>query len=91
MKTLELSDAGRLGEELKSGDTIELVDQGKAVAKVVPIREETIEERIADLERQGKVTRGGGSLPDWFFEEKPPKFEGSVLEQLLEDRRKNDW
>ena len=76
MKTLELSDAGRLGEELKSGDTIELVDQGKAVAKVVPIRELVIPK---------------GTVPDWFLDEPPPKFPGSVLEQLLHDRHSRDW
>ena len=92
MKTLELADLNRLPEELKSGETIELVESGKVVAQVVPARKQTIEERIDELARQGKVTKGTGKLPDWFFTEPLPKSKsGSVLEQLLADRRKNDW
>ncbi|HEV7239372.1 MAG TPA: hypothetical protein VGQ36_09040 [Thermoanaerobaculia bacterium] len=91
MKTLELTDLSRLPEELKSGETIELVDSGKVVAQVVPTREQTFEERIEELAAQGKVTKGTGKLPDWFFTRPLPKAEASVLEQLLADRRKNDW
>jgi antitoxin (DNA-binding transcriptional repressor) of toxin-antitoxin stability system len=90
MKTLDIADTGRLAEELKSGEPIELVEGGRTVAKVVPVQ--TIEERVEELIRQGKAHReGDGTIPDWFFTEPPPKFDGSVLEQLLEDRRKNDW
>jgi len=86
MKTLDLADVSRLPEELKSGEEIELRDGGRAVAKVLPLWTQTIEERIEELARQGKVRKGTGKLPDWFFEERPPKFSGSVLEQLLKDR-----
>jgi antitoxin (DNA-binding transcriptional repressor) of toxin-antitoxin stability system len=92
MKTLELADVSRLPEELKSGETIELVDAGKVVAQVVPAREKTLEEHIDELAVQGKVTKGTGTLPDWFFTRPLPKSSsGSLLEQLLADRRKNDW
>lgn len=87
MKTLELANAGRLPEELKSGETIELVDSGKVVAQVVPAREQTFEERIEELVRQGKVRKGTGKFPPDFLTRPLPKAEASVLEQLLEDRR----
>ena len=76
MKTLDLADVSRLSEELKSGEPIELVDRGKIVANVVPIQELEIPK---------------GTVPDWFFDEPPPKFPGSVLEQLLHDRHSRDW
>lgn len=91
MKTVQLSELGALAEDVRKGETVEVRDGETVVAKVVPVREQTIEERIAELERQGKVTRGGEGIPEWFFTERPPQFEGSVLEQLLADRRKNDW
>ncbi len=87
MKTLDLADVSRLPEELKSGEEIELTEGGRAVATVVPIQHQTIEERIDDLARQGKVKKGTGKLPDDFFTRPLPKAEASVLEQLLEDRR----
>ena len=87
MKTLELADVSRLPEELKSGETIELVDAGKVVAQVVPAQEQTFEERIEELARQGKVRKGTGKVPPDFLTRPLPKAEASVLEQLLEDRR----
>jgi hypothetical protein len=36
-----------------------------------------------------KIPRG--TVPEWFFTERPPKFPSSVLEQLLHDRRSRDW
>jgi antitoxin (DNA-binding transcriptional repressor) of toxin-antitoxin stability system len=87
MKTLELADVSRLPEELKSGETIELVDAGRVVAQVVPAQEQTLEERIEELVRQGKARRGTGTLPPDFLTRPLPKAEASVLEQLLEDRR----
>jgi antitoxin (DNA-binding transcriptional repressor) of toxin-antitoxin stability system len=86
MKTLDLADVSRLPEELKAGEEIELRDGEKAVAKVVPLRPQTIEERIDELARQGKVRNGTGTMPDELVNTCPPKFPGSVLEQLLEDR-----
>jgi antitoxin (DNA-binding transcriptional repressor) of toxin-antitoxin stability system len=76
VKTLDLASAGRLAEELESGETIELVDGGKTVARVLPVQEPVIPK---------------GTVPDWFFDEPPPKFPGSVLEQLLHDRHSRHW
>jgi antitoxin (DNA-binding transcriptional repressor) of toxin-antitoxin stability system len=67
VKTLDVAELSRLPEELKSGETIELVDGGKVLATVSPVRE-------LEIPR--------GTVPDWFFTEPPPKFPGSVLEQL---------
>jgi antitoxin (DNA-binding transcriptional repressor) of toxin-antitoxin stability system len=87
MKTLDLAELSRLPEELKSGEEIELRDGEKAVAKVVPLRAQTIEERIDELAAQGLARKGTGKLPDDFFTRPRPRAEKSVLEQLLEDRR----
>ncbi|MBV8518903.1 MAG: hypothetical protein JO197_16020 [Acidobacteria bacterium] len=92
MTTIQLSDLDpATAEKVRNGETIEVRDGEKTVARVVPAHDQAIEERIDELVRQGKARRGTGTLPDWFFTERPPKFEGSVLEQLLADRRKNDW
>ncbi len=91
MKTLDLADVSRLPEELKDGETIVLRDGGRAVAKVVPLREQTIEERIDELVAQGEARRGTGKLPDDFFTRPRPRAKKSVLEQLLKDRRSRDW
>jgi antitoxin (DNA-binding transcriptional repressor) of toxin-antitoxin stability system len=91
MKTLDLADVSRLPEELKAGEEIALRDGERTVATVTPVPKQTIEERFDELARQGKVRKGTGQLPAWFFEERPPKFPSSVLEQLLHDRYSRDW
>lgn len=92
MKTVQLSELAAVAEDVRKGETVEVRDGETVVATVVPFRHQSIEERIDELARQGKVTKGTGTLPDWFFTEPLPKFEGgSVLEQLLKDRKSRDW
>lgn len=91
MKTLDLADVSRLPEELKDGETIELVDGGRRVATVLPETAMTVEDHIDQLIAEGKAHRGTGRLPDDFFTRPLPKFEGSVVEQLLKDRRSKDY
>lgn len=92
MKSVQLSELGALAEDVRNGEAVEVRDGGRVVARLVPELEETIEEHIDALVRQGKARRGTGELPEWFFTERPPKLgEGSAVEQLIADRRKNDW
>jgi len=80
----------RLPEELKDGETIELRDGGRTVARVVPFPEQTIEERVDELVAEGQARRGTGKLPDDFFTRPRPRADASVLEQLLKDRE-SSW
>jgi antitoxin (DNA-binding transcriptional repressor) of toxin-antitoxin stability system len=92
MKSVQLSEFGPVADDIREGEPIEVRDGERLIARILPSRSQTIEERIDELAAQGKVKKGTGTLPDWFFTEPPPKFEGgSALEQLLADRRKNDW
>ncbi|HYC90344.1 MAG TPA: hypothetical protein VEO54_14095 [Thermoanaerobaculia bacterium] len=92
MKTVQLSELGAVAEDVRKGETVEVRDGERVVAQVVPTPPMTIEERVEEMIRQGKASRKSDTeLPDWFFKERPPQFESSVLEQLLADRRKNDW
>ena len=88
MKTVQLSELGAVAEDVRNGETVEVRDGETVVAKVVPFRTSTIEERVEELERQGLVRRGSGEpLPDDFFTRPRPKPGKSVLEQLLSDRQ----
>lgn len=87
MKSVQLSELGALAEDVRNGEELEVRDGGRVVARVVPERELTDEERIDELVRQGKARRGTGKLPEDFFTRPLPVAGASVLEQLLEDRR----
>lgn len=92
MKTVQLSELGAVAEDVRKGETVEVRDGERVVATVVPTPAQTIEERVEEMIRQGKASRKStAGLPAWFLEEQPPDLGGSALEQLLSDRRKNDW
>jgi hypothetical protein len=80
MKSVQLSELGALAEDVRNGEAVAVRDGERVVAMVVPEWEEPGDE---------KVPRG--SVPEWFFTERPPKFPSSVLEQLLHDRHSRDW
>jgi antitoxin (DNA-binding transcriptional repressor) of toxin-antitoxin stability system len=75
MSSVDLSEVMAIADRIRNGETVEIRDGEKLVAKVVP-------------EPEGPAK---APFPDWFLNERPPKFETSMLEQFLEDRRKNDW
>ena len=75
-------------EAVKNGETVAILEGEKSIGTFRP--RESDEEQLAQLEREGIIRRGTGQLPPDFLTRELPKFEGSVLEQLLEDR-KNSW
>jgi hypothetical protein len=80
MKSVQLSELGAVAEDVRNGEAVEVRDGRKVVARVLPEWEEPGDQ---DVER--------GTVPEWFFTERPPKFPSSVLEQLLHDRHSRDW
>jgi hypothetical protein len=87
MKSVQVSELGPVGVDVMNGETIEVRQGDRVIATVTPMHEQTFEERIEELLRQGKAKRGTGKLPPDFLTRPLPKAEASVLEQLLEDRR----
>lgn len=76
-------------EEVKNGEVVQIKEGESPIARIE--RHPTIEETIEQLVQEGVIRRGTGKLPPDFLTRKLPKFDGSVVEQLLEDRRKNEW
>lgn len=85
---MQLSELGPVADEVRKGETVEIRDGDQIVAKVVPLKQ-TLEERVAELTRQGLIRppQTNEPLPEDFFTRPLPRAEKSVLEQLLEDRR----
>jgi prevent-host-death family protein len=99
MATASISDTkARLSELLdrvKAGETITITDRGVPVAQIVPLNgggQVDWDARLASLERRGLITRPR-KKPDlrWLLDRPLPKFEESVLEALLEERRESPY
>jgi antitoxin (DNA-binding transcriptional repressor) of toxin-antitoxin stability system len=84
-------------EAVRNGETVEIKEGIAPFAQVVPevpstipqyprLDQSALEAHLDELVRQGKAHRGAGTLPDDFFTRLRPKFEESVLTQLLRDR-----
>ena len=88
MKTVQLSELGPLAEEIRKGETIDVVDGEKHVGQFVP-DQAAQQAHIDRLVAEGKARRGTGRLPEDFFERPRPTFTQSVLEALLEERERS--
>jgi hypothetical protein len=90
MKTVQLSKLGTLAEELRDGETIEVLDGDKRIAIIEPVMPK--DARVQEALRTGFLTRASDEgLPSWFFDEPPVKVDDSGVNQVLLDREKNDW
>jgi prevent-host-death family protein len=99
MTTASISQAkaklSALLDRVKAGETITITDRGVPVAQLMPLNaagEVDWDARLASLERRGLVRRPK-KKPDlrWLLDRPLPKFEESVLEALLEERRESPY
>ncbi len=88
MTTIELSELGPVAERLKRGETVEVREEGRLVATVVPATSDELEEHTRRLAAEGLVRIGTREpLPPEFFTEELPRCEGgSIVEELIRDR-----
>ena len=89
MKTVQLSELGPVGEEIRKGEKIDVLDGEKHVGQFVP-DQAALAAHIDRLVAEGKARRGTGKLPDDFLTRPLPRAEKSVLEALLEERHSGD-
>ena len=79
-------------DHVRGGGTVLVLDRDRAVAQIVPLparnsSARTGDDRLARLERRGLIRRGSGGLPEWLGKRKPLKLNGSVLKDVLQERR----
>ena len=99
MQTASISETkaklSALLDRVKAGETVTITDRGVPVAQIVPLNgagDVDWDARMESLERRGLIRRPR-KKPDMraFLAAHPPvKFESSVLEALLEERRESD-
>jgi len=71
---------------VRAGEEVLITEHGRPVAKIVAAG--SADERLDELERQGILRRGKGTIPDDFFDlPRPSDPEGSVRAALIEERR----
>ncbi len=76
-------------EHVRGGGEVVVLDRDRPIARIVAVAagKSTDDGRLTRLERQGLVRAGTGGLPSWFGRRRPPRVKGSVLHDLLAERR----
>lgn len=82
-------------DHVRGGEWVLVLDRDQPVAQLVPLQPALRgargkDVRLVRLERRGLIRRGAGGLPDWLGRRKPPRLRGSVLRDLLRER-KSGW
>ena len=78
---------------VKAGGTVTVLDRDRPIAQIVSLsrsggpRRARDDARLDRLERRGVIRRGSGGLPEWRGKRRPPRLRGSVLRDLLAERR----
>jgi antitoxin (DNA-binding transcriptional repressor) of toxin-antitoxin stability system len=77
-------------EHVRGGGEVLVLDRDRPVARIVaPLGAvEATDDRLARLGRRGLVRVGTGGLPEWLGRRKPARLRGSVLRDLLAERRR---
>ena len=77
---------------VKRGESILVFDRNKAIAQIIPFQKKprgatSDAARLSRLERKGLIRRGNGTSALWVTKRRLVKVEGSVLQDLLDERR----
>lgn len=93
-KVAELkNNLSRYLDHVKAGGSVLVLDRDRPVAQIIPLPKVSGQAsgsdaaRLSRLERRGMIRRGTGGLPGWFGKRRPPRLRGSVLRDLLTERR----
>jgi antitoxin (DNA-binding transcriptional repressor) of toxin-antitoxin stability system len=78
-------------DQVKSGETILVMDRNQAVAQIVPLPSAarglvSDDDRLSRLERKGLIRRAVPGHNKWLAKHRPVKVKGSVLQGLLDER-----
>jgi prevent-host-death family protein len=79
-------------DQVKNGESILVLDRNQPVAQIIPLQKAARgvterEDRLARLERKGLIRRGSGGSGQWLTKLRLVKVPGSVLQDLLDERR----
>jgi prevent-host-death family protein len=79
-------------DQVKNGESILVLDRNRPVAQIIPFQKAPAgvaerDGRLARLERKGLIRRGSGAAARSITKRPLVKVPGSVLKDLLEERR----
>jgi prevent-host-death family protein len=91
-KVADLKDhLSRYLDHVRSGGTVLILHRDRPIAKIVPVERGRTRQhgaaRLDELDRQGLIRRGTGGVREWLRRYRPVTVPGSVLQDLMEERR----
>jgi len=92
-KIAELKNSlSRYLDHVRDGGQVLVMDRDTPVARILPVESvsEGADDRLDRLERRGVIRKGRGGVPAWLGRRRPTRLKGSVLGDLLAER-KESW
>lgn len=80
--------ASRYIDLVKAGESVEVTERGKPVARLVPVKDGR--SRLQQLIDEGLATPAAGDTPLWDIEPLPPVTEGPTLSEILLRMREDE-
>jgi len=79
-------------DQVKAGESILVMERNRPVAQIVPLPgavrgSDSDYERLTRLEEKGLIRRAVAGSRNWFAKRRSVKVKGSVLQDLLDERR----
>ena len=77
---------------VKAGEEILVTERGTPIARLVPIAAGGSDiEQLRDLERQGLIRLGSGTLPKDFWKWPRPRDPDASVRKAVAEERETDW
>lgn len=77
-------------KRVKAGEEVTVLERGKPVARLVPVRPVEGSDDLRELEKEGLVQVGSGRLPKRFWTRpRPSDRKGLVKKAILEEREES--
>jgi antitoxin (DNA-binding transcriptional repressor) of toxin-antitoxin stability system len=92
MGTVDVSQLGPLAARIRNGETVQVFDDGRLVATLVPATNDRLDSRMRELEARGAVRRigTGEAIPPEFYTDELPRVDGeSVVDELIRAREED--
>jgi prevent-host-death family protein len=76
-------------QSVRGGETVIVYDRNRPVARIDRVADEDVDDRLAQLQRDGVLAPPGEPLPLELLRSPAPRATASVLEALLEEREES--
>jgi len=74
-------------KQVQAGREIIIRDRQKAIGRLMPMRQEDLDEHLRGLCAEGKLRLGAGEIDEDFWRLPRPRIKGKTLQEMMDEER----